>query len=679
MTARNHRLPGLRVKEGFLQHPFDKQYGVHTSGLVSGRHLGAGHPHDRHTTAYYGVAPSIFHQLIAKWKESSPSATIKAYTFIDFGAGMGRALLLAAQMHFREVIGVELNPVLARIAKKNLQLWKTAQRSQCPTKILAQEATEFHFPDTHCVAFLFNPFSATVLRRLNRRIAASFEHRPGEIDLLYVNHESETVMKQNRSFAQLWSGDLHKSPEDEAADRAILQNQPEGEYAASEYESCSIYRWRGIPAVTVPEPRNASSASYNQKRMSTKRGSDAAKNTAKSTKISNKSAKESAKPAAKVRVGILFGGRSGEHEVSLLSAASVLNSIDRERYEVVPIGITKEGRWVTSELAEALLTGKTVPELEAPPTDNSRALAAPATSSADSSPQPTALARLLNVDIIFPVLHGTFGEDGTIQGLLELADIAYVGSGVLGSAAGMDKDIMKRLFASAGLPTPKHLAFLRGDWNASSGKIVKQIERALKYPVFVKPANLGSSVGISKVHDRKELGPAIDLAARFDRKIVIEQGIGGSKSNLAGKARELEVAVLGNDSPVASVVGEIIPGKEFYDYEAKYLSDDSVPIIPASLTRKQSSKIQQMAISAFRACDCAGLARVDFLMEQPSKSGKPPRIYVNEINTLPGFTRISMYPKLWTATGLAYPQLIDRLIELAIERRAEKDQTSFSR
>jgi D-alanine-D-alanine ligase len=285
------------------------------------------------------------------------------------------------------------------------------------------------------------------------------------------------------------------------------------------------------------------------------------------------------------------------------------------------------------------------------------------------------LGESLQVDVIFPVLHGTFGEDGTIQGLFELANIAYVGSGVLGSAAAMDKDIMKRLFAAAGLSTPKYVSLLRSEWKSSPKKIVKLAEGALKYPMFVKPANLGSSVGISKAHDRKELGPAIDLAANYDRKIVIEQGVGGAK----GKARELEVAVLGNDSPEASVVGEIVPGKEFYDYEAKYLSDASVPIIPASISRAQSKQIREMAIAAFRVCDCTGLSRVDFLMEPESKKGKKPQIYVNEVNTLPGFTKISMYPKLWEASGVSYSELIDRLIELALERRAEKDETSFSR
>jgi D-alanine-D-alanine ligase len=235
----------------------------------------------------------------------------------------------------------------------------------------------------------------------------------------------------------------------------------------------------------------------------------------------------------------------------------------------------------------------------------------------------------------------------------------------------MDKDVMKRLFAQAGLPIVKHVTLLRTDWEKSPRKAVARVEAALKYPVFVKPANLGSSVGISKAHDRSELGPALDLAATYDRKLIVEQGVGGSKS----KARELEVAVLGNDDPKASVVGEIIPGKEFYDYEAKYLSEGSVPVIPARLSRAESKQIRDMAVAAFRACDLAGLARVDFLMEPDGKR----RIYLNEVNTLPGFTQISMYPKLWEATGIPYKDLITRLIELALERQSEKNRTTYSR
>jgi len=396
----------------------------------------------------------------------------------------------------------------------------------------------------------------------------------------------------------------------------------------------------------------------------------------------------------KIRVGILFGGRSGEHEVSLLSAASVLQAIDRNKYDVIPIGITKEGRWVTAGHAERLLAGEKSekhlragdPEATQPaavlrrgesvlvPPVPSEALVpfetpAPPAPKAGSPVRPAPPDHVLSVDVIFPVLHGTFGEDGTIQGLFELAGMAYVGSGVLGSATGMDKDSMHRLFASARLPIVKWVTFLRGEWEKSPRKVRARIEATLKYPVFVKPANLGSSVGITKAHDAKELGPAIELAAGYDRKIVVEQGVGGKK-----KPRELEVAVLGNDEAEASVVGEVVPGKEFYDYEAKYLSEGSDLIVPAKLTRAQAKQVREMAIRAFQACDCAGLARVDFLME-PGKSG---RIYVNEINTLPGFTSISMYPRLWAASGVPYPQLIDRLIQLALERRAEKDRNRYS-
>jgi D-alanine-D-alanine ligase len=376
--------------------------------------------------------------------------------------------------------------------------------------------------------------------------------------------------------------------------------------------------------------------------------------------------------AKKLRVGILFGGRSGEHEVSLLSAASILKAIDRKKFDVVPIGISKTGRWLTGSGAQALLSGDAPASI--PLTLNAEAEAAPSDAATALVPDAIKLGHG-NLDVVFPVLHGTFGEDGTIQGLFELADIAYVGSGVLGSAAGMDKDAMKRLFAQARLPIVKHITILRTAWEASPRKTVTAIEAALKYPLFVKPANLGSSVGISKAHDRKELAPALNLAAKFDRKIVIEEGVAGSgKSRGTTKARELEVAVLGNDSPKASVVGEIVPGKEFYDYEAKYLSDGSIPIIPAKLTAAESKQIRAMAVEAFRACDLAGLARVDFLMEPDGRR----RIYLNEVNTIPGFTSISMYPKLWQATGVNYSDLITRLIELALERHKERSRTSFS-
>jgi D-alanine-D-alanine ligase len=393
----------------------------------------------------------------------------------------------------------------------------------------------------------------------------------------------------------------------------------------------------------------------------------------------------------RIRVGILFGGRSGEHEISLLSAASVFKAIDQNKYEVVPIGITKEGRWVTSADAERLLAGKPLEherqlragDPEATPgaavLHNGEAVIVPPEpqkSGGGMSPfQSEGLTRrtsdrAINVDVIFPVLHGTFGEDGTIQGLLELADIPYVGAGVLGSAAGMDKDVMKALFLSAGLPIVKHVTFLRSEWEAAPKKIRKAIEAKLKYPVFVKPANLGSSVGISKAHDSKELAPAIEDAAKFDRKIVIEAGVGGKKN----KAREIECAVLGNDEPEASVPGEIIPSAEFYDYAAKYLDEGSQLIIPAKLSKAESKRVKELAIAAFRAVDCSGLARVDFLMDPKSR-----KIYLNEINTMPGFTSISMYPKLWAASGVSYPELIERLIQLGIERHGEKKKNQYSR
>jgi D-alanine-D-alanine ligase len=395
----------------------------------------------------------------------------------------------------------------------------------------------------------------------------------------------------------------------------------------------------------------------------------------------------------KLRVGILFGGRSGEHEVSLLSAASVFNAIDKDKYEVVPIGITKEGRWVTAADAERLLQGKFEdhkhlragdPEatpgaavlakgesVVVPPEPQRHGSITPFETDAQSHALTRRAAdRAIDVDVIFPVLHGTFGEDGTIQGLLELADMAYVGAGVLGSAAGMDKDIMKALFRAAGLPIVKHVTLLRSQWEADSQKVQKHVESKLKYPVFVKPANLGSSVGISKAHDRKELGPAIEEAAKFDRKIVIEQGVGGRKQ----KAREIECSVLGNDRPEASLPGEIVPSTEFYDYKAKYLDEGSQLIIPARLSKGETKEVQRLAVGAFKAVDCSGLARVDFLMEPTSR-----KIYLNEINTMPGFTAISMYPKLWAASGVSYPDLIGRLIELGLERHQEKKKNQYSR
>jgi D-alanine-D-alanine ligase len=369
----------------------------------------------------------------------------------------------------------------------------------------------------------------------------------------------------------------------------------------------------------------------------------------------------------KLRVGILFGGRSGEHEVSLISATSVLKALDPGKYDVVLIGITREGCWLVSpeggkqsappdaaSLREVLDSGKPV----TPSVDPSR----PGLIPLDAPPSREGAGRLV-VDVIFPVLHGTFGEDGTVQGLLELAGIPYVGAGVLGSAAGMDKDVMKRLFRDAGLPVVPWVVVLRREWEEEPARVRRHIEEEIGYPLFVKPANLGSSVGISKVIRRRGLAPALDLGAEYDRKILVEKAV---------DAREIECSVLGNDRPRASVPGEVIPVNEFYDYEAKYLKEGSELIIPAKLTPRQTKQVQQLALGAFQATDCAGMARVDFLLDR--KTGK---VFVNEINTIPGFTPISMYPKMWAASGIPYPQLLDRLVALALERQREKNRTRF--
>jgi len=367
----------------------------------------------------------------------------------------------------------------------------------------------------------------------------------------------------------------------------------------------------------------------------------------------------------KIHLGLLFGGRSGEHDVSLTSAASVMQALDPEKYEIVPIGVTREGGWRIGPPAKKLLeSSRSLPSI----LENGK----PVTASVDPT-QPALVA--LNstsaavestptLDVVFPLLHGTFGEDGTVQGLLELAGIPYVGAGVLGSAAGMDKDVMRRLFRDSGLPIVAWVVVMRGDWEEDRTRVRKLIEKTIRYPLFVKPANLGSSVGISKVRKSKELAAALDLAARYDRRIIVEKGV---------NAREIECSVLGNDRPVASVPGEIVPVNEFYDYEAKYVKEGSEAIIPAKLSAAQARRVQELAVRAFQAVDCAGMARVDFLMDR--KTGK---IYVNEINSIPGFTPISMYPKLWEASGLPYSKLLDRLIELAFERHRDKNRTEYS-
>lgn len=353
--------------------------------------------------------------------------------------------------------------------------------------------------------------------------------------------------------------------------------------------------------------------------------------------------------AKKLRIGVVFGGRSGEHEVSLVSASAVITALDKEKYEVVPIGITTEGRWISSERSLQLLKAKSgleyEPERLLAPEPSRQALMTPGAGGGPALP----------LDVVFPVLHGTYGEDGAVQGLLELANIPYVGAGVLGSAVGMDKIAQKQILEREGFPLAKYCAFASSDYQRGAGGIVARVERQLRYPLFVKPANTGSSIGISKAHDRKELKAAIAAASRFDRRIIVEQGI--------VRPREIECAVLGNEAPVASVLGEIIPSNEFYDYEAKYVDGKSRALIPAPLPRSLASKIRAMAVRAFRAIDCAGMARVDFFLSRKSR-----RVVLNELNTIPGFTSISMYPKLWEASGMSYSALLDRLIELALER-----------
>lgn len=360
----------------------------------------------------------------------------------------------------------------------------------------------------------------------------------------------------------------------------------------------------------------------------------------------------------KIRVGVIFGGRSGEHEVSLKSAKSVIDAMDRERYDIVPIGITKEGKWLASSDATLLL-----PEALMQEADQEVALFGDPTrgSLVRVDERANGDGALGALDVIFPVLHGTFGEDGTIQGLLEMAGLPYVGSGVLGSSAGMDKVVMKRLFEAAGLPIVAFTHFLRTQWEANREAILDSVEREIGYPAFAKPANLGSSVGISKAVDRASLAAAIDEAARFDRKVLVEKGV---------DAREIEVAVLGNDEPEASIPGEIIPHADFYDYETKYITDVAEYAIPARLSPELTASIQEMAVRAFQAVDAAGLSRVDFFVERGTD-----RVLVNEINTMPGFTTISMYPKLWEASGVDYHTLIDRLIGLAIERHRENGRS----
>jgi D-alanine-D-alanine ligase len=368
----------------------------------------------------------------------------------------------------------------------------------------------------------------------------------------------------------------------------------------------------------------------------------------------------------KIRIGLIFGGRSGEHEVSLASAESVMANLDRDRYEIVPIGISREGSW---------LLGTEPHMLRGPEDGGTSSTDMEATKAVTLTGDPR-LRRLIpiengqdlgnqgSIDVIFPVLHGTYGEDGALQGLLEMANVPYVGCGVLGSSLGMDKEKMKLVFQAVGLPVAEYLVFRRNHWEHKPEFILDAVEQRLGFPCFVKPVNLGSSVGVNKAHDRIELEHAINIAAEYDHKIIIERGL---------NCREVECAVLGNDEPIASVVGEVISSNEFYDYRAKYIDGKSQVVIPADIAHDTAEEVRRQAVQAFIALDLSGLARVDFFIERETE-----KVYINEVNTMPGFTTISMYPKLWEASGLPYAQLMDRLIELAIERHADRQRNRTS-
>lgn len=359
----------------------------------------------------------------------------------------------------------------------------------------------------------------------------------------------------------------------------------------------------------------------------------------------------------KKRIGIVFGGRNTEHEVSLKSARSVMEALDKEKYEVIPLGITKEGRWVWDGDPLLALEQSADPHLLAHEPEPG---VVAQTSALATTPGrlPGDVAPVEHVDVILPILHGLNGEDGTLQGMLELAGVAYAGCGVLASAVGMDKGLMKAAFAAAGLPQVPYVLLRRHDWTQDPIAVLEHIEASLRYPVFTKPANAGSSVGIAKCGNREELRAGLELAARHDRRIIVEQGI---------SVREIEVAVLGNDEPEASICGEVVPANEWYDYADKYIDGRTAYLIPAPLDATTSERIRHMAIDAFRAIDGAGLARVDFLLERETGA-----VFLNEVNTLPGFTAGSMYPKLWEATGLPYGALLDRIVELAIERHEDR-------
>jgi D-alanine-D-alanine ligase len=368
--------------------------------------------------------------------------------------------------------------------------------------------------------------------------------------------------------------------------------------------------------------------------------------------------------ARKIRLGLIFGGRSAEHEVSLMSAKSVMKAIDREKYDVTLIGITKEGKWIAGDdPLKALAAGDLHAMSEA------ALLGEPGKRELLTlNPQPgraVQLSAVAELDVIFPLLHGPYGEDGTVQGLFELADLPYVGSGVLASSLAMDKAVCKELLRAHGIPVVDWLLALRSEIESDVEAVARRAEGKFPFPIFTKPANLGSSVGVEKAHDHAELVQALQESARYDRRVLIERGV---------NAREIEVSVLGNDDPRASVCGEVIPSREFYDYEAKYIDDASELLIPAPISDATATLAQRYAVRAFKAIDAAGLARVDFLLDRDSGA-----LYLGEINTIPGFTQISMYPKLWEASGLSYRDLVDRLVELAVERQVEKDRTVKTR
>ena len=364
----------------------------------------------------------------------------------------------------------------------------------------------------------------------------------------------------------------------------------------------------------------------------------------------------------KLRIAVLFGGRSGEHDVSLMSARSVVSVLDPQRYEVTQVGLTLDGNWLTgTNTLEAFEKGETKNLVRViPPTDPASCQQLFVLSSAEK------FEPLAEIDVFFPVLHGPFGEDGTLQGLFEMANVAYVGAGVAGSSVGMDKAIFKDVMRANGIPLVESMLVLRGEIENNMDAIIQKAEALGEYPLFTKPANLGSSVGISKCTSRSDLAEGLMDAARYDRRVIIESGI--------KNVREIEVSVLGNEDPQASVCGEILPSREFYSYESKYIDGTSGLLIPAPLPEEAANKIREYAIRAYKAIDCAGMARADFFVEKETN-----KIYLNELNTIPGFTSISMYPKLWQASGLTYAQLVDRLIELALDRKAQRDRTEHRR